>query len=135
MSRTGWVEGHSGHGVHVWFSDIFDHDRDVIIPNTNCFIVRSGDKPPVLVDECDCIDRTQMLIVLLCDFSRIHVVLLSTSTNATPHVSERTHLNNLFIRHTSEENMLLILVWVEFDTIWNLAVTKSFQALARFGIP
>lgn len=48
---------------------------------------------------------------------------------------ERTHLNNLFVRHTSQENMLFIFIRVELYAIWDLPITEPLQALPCFCVP
>jgi hypothetical protein len=75
MGRTAWMNGHCGHRVHVWLRDVFDRDRDVEIPSANRLVIRSRDEPPILVHESDCVDRSQVLVVLLRDLSRSYVVL------------------------------------------------------------
>lgn len=57
MGRTAWMNGHCGHRVHVWFGDVFNRDRDVKIPGANGLVIRSGNKPPILVHESDSVDR------------------------------------------------------------------------------
>jgi hypothetical protein len=36
-----------------------------------------------------------------------------------------THLDNFLIRHTSQENVLLILIGMDSHYIWNLAIVES----------
>lgn len=69
------MNGHRGHRVHVRLSDVFDCHRNVEIPGTYRFVIRRGHEPPILVHEGDRVDRPQMLIVLLRDFSGPDVVL------------------------------------------------------------
>ena len=45
------------------------------------------------------------------------------------------HLNDFLVRHTSQEDILFVLVWMEFDTIWSLAVAKPLDALACLRVP
>lgn len=45
------------------------------------------------------------------------------------------YLDDLLVGHSSQKDMLLILVGVEFDDIGCLAVAKPLDALARLGIP
>ena len=80
------------------FCDILDHNGDVIIPGTNGLVVRGRDKASVLVDESDSVDRTQVLIILLGNLPRVHVILhgrIQQSIFAL--TDESTYLNNLFI--------------------------------------
>ena len=37
--QTAWMERDSGHGVHVRLSDVLDHDRNVVVPSSNCLVV------------------------------------------------------------------------------------------------
>lgn len=129
------MERHGRHGVHVGFGNVLDHNRNIIVPYTDRFVVRSGDKPPIFVNECDRVYRSQMLIILLRDFPRIHIVLLSISEHVPGREGGVTHLNNLLVRHASEKYMLLIPIRMEFYTVWNLAIAETLQALACFGVP
>ena len=61
--------------MHVGFCDVFDDDRDIIVPSTDCFVIRSSNEPSVLVDECDRVDGAEMLVVFLYDLARVDVVL------------------------------------------------------------
>ena len=69
------MNGHSGHRVHVWLRDVFNRDRDVEIPGPNRLVIRSRDKPPILVHEGDSVHRPKVLIVLLRDLACPYVVL------------------------------------------------------------
>jgi hypothetical protein len=69
------MESDRGHRVHVWLSDIFDNNGDVKVPCSNGFVVRSCYKTSVLVYECDGIDGSQVLIVLLRNLSRVNIIL------------------------------------------------------------
>ena len=77
MGHTAWMNGHSGHRVHVRLGDVFDRDRDVEIPSTNRLVIRSRNEPPILVHKSDSVDRPQVLVVLLRDLARPYVVLES----------------------------------------------------------
>lgn len=37
---------------------------------------------------------------------------------------KKTNCNNLLIRSTNYEQMLFILIWIEFDTIWDFVSRK-----------
>jgi len=69
------MKGDRRHRVHVGFGDIFDDDWDIKVPCSNRLIIRSGDESSIIVNEGDGVDRPKMLIILLSDFSRVHVVL------------------------------------------------------------
>lgn len=49
--------------------------------------------------------------------------------------STRPYLNNLLVRHTSEEYMLFVFIRMESHNVGGLAVTKPLQTLAGLGIP
>jgi len=90
------MNGHSGHRVHVRLGDVFDCDGDVEVPGANSLVIGRGHKPPILVHKSDRVDRPQVLIILLRYFPRPDVVL-----------------HNLFVRHSCQEYILLVVVWVE----------------------
>jgi hypothetical protein len=69
---------HCRHTVHMWLGDVLDHHRDIEIPGTDRFVIRRRDEPPVVVDEGDRVHGTQVLVVLLSDLARVHVVLPAT---------------------------------------------------------
>ena len=68
--------------MHVWLCDVFDHNRDVEIPGSYCLVIRGRDKPSVFVYKRDSIHWSQMLVILLRDFSRVHVVLTESISGA-----------------------------------------------------
>jgi len=45
------------------------------------------------------------------------------------------YLDDLLVRHTSQENVLLVVVGMEPDNVWCLTVTKPLQTLARLSVP
>lgn len=59
----------------MWLSDVFDDYGDIVVPNADRFVIRGGNKSTVLVNEGDGVHGSQMLVVLLGDLRRIHVVL------------------------------------------------------------
>ena len=66
--------------MHVRLGNVLDHDWDIIVPCPDGFIVRSCDESPVFVDECDRVDRSEMLVVFLDDFGGVYVVLWYVSS-------------------------------------------------------
>ena len=78
------MNGHCGHRVHIRLGDVFDCHGDVEIPGANGLVIRCGDEPPILIHEGDCVNRPQMLIVLLRDFSCPYVVLDRVSCHSYP---------------------------------------------------
>ena len=61
--------------MHIGFGNVLDDDRNVKVPSPYCFVVRCCNEPPILVDECNSVDRPKMLVVFLGDISRVHVIL------------------------------------------------------------
>ena len=61
--------------MHVRFSNVFDHYRNVEIPCSDRLVVGRCNEPPVFVNEGDCVDRTKMLVVFLNNFTRVNVIL------------------------------------------------------------
>jgi len=79
VKLTRRVECHRWHGMHVRFGNVLDHHRNVKVPSSDCFIVRSRHKPPVFIYEGNSINRSKMLIVFLRDLARVHIILWSMS--------------------------------------------------------
>lgn len=61
--------------MHVRLGNVLDHDRNVVIPTSNGLIIGGGHEAPVLVNERDGIDRSEMLIVCLGDLVGSGIVL------------------------------------------------------------
>lgn len=61
--------------MHIGLGNVLDHHRNIVIPNTNRFVVRSRNEPAVFVDKRDGVNRSQMLIIFLGYLSGIHIVL------------------------------------------------------------
>jgi len=133
------MNGHSGHRVHVWLGDVFDSHGDVEVPGADGLIIGRRNKPPILIHECDCVHRPQVLIVLLRYFARPDVVLGEVSVIII-HIEstmpiEKPHLHDLFVRHSRQENVLLVVVRVEPNHIRNLSVAKAVETLSGLSIP
>lgn len=58
-----WRGAH--HAVHVGFRDEFDGDGDVVFPSAEGFVVGSGDEAAIIVDESDCVDGPEVVVVFL----------------------------------------------------------------------
>ena len=54
---TTWMNRDCGHRVHVRLCDILDDNRDVEVPGAYGLVIGSRYKPPVLVNEGDCVHR------------------------------------------------------------------------------
>lgn len=46
-----------------------------------------------------------------------------------------TYLNDFLVRHTSQENVLFVGVWMEFDYIGDFAITEALKTLPSLGVP
>lgn len=124
--------------MHMGLGDVLDHDRDIEVPGSYRFIIRGRDKPSVFVNEGNRVHRPQVLIVLLCDFTRVHIILQRSliSQSRKPTTDDcGAHLYNLLVGHASQENMLLVLVGMEAHNVRNLAIAKAFQALTCLRVP
>lgn len=73
--HTGWMQSDGRHGVHVRLGYVLDHHWDIEIPCSDSLIVGRRHKPPILVDECDGVYRSEMLIVFLRNLARVYVIL------------------------------------------------------------
>lgn len=135
QKRTGRMKCYCRHRMHVRFSDVFNHNGDIIIPCSDGFVVRGCDEPSILVNECNGIYRTQVLIVFLCDFTRVHVILTMCKLKEFENKRSDTNLNNLLIRHSGKEDMLFVLVWMESYDVRNLPIAKPFDTLTGFSVP
>jgi hypothetical protein len=110
------VNRNSRHRVHVRLGNVFDDDGDIVIPPSDRLVVRSRQESSVVVDPGDGVDGSQVLIVLLRDLLLSQIVL-----------------NDLLVLHTSQEDVLLVLVRVEFHTVRNLSVRKGLNTLTCYG--
>ena len=75
MRRTGGMQSYGRHRVHERLGDVLDDNWDVVVPSTYSFVIGGCDKTSIFVNKGDSVDWTEMLIVFLSDFSRIHVIL------------------------------------------------------------
>lgn len=75
-----------------------------------------------------------MLVVLLRDLARIHIIL-GVTVNARYEETRRTYLNNLLVGHAGEKDVLFVIVGVEADDVGGLAVAEALETLASLGVP
>lgn len=121
--------------MHVWLGDILDHYRDIIVPCTNRLVVTRRHEPSVLINEGNGIDGTQVLVVFLHNLARAEIVLRQSKRREIRqpppgmHAFAKTYLDNLLVRHTGKEHMLLVLVRVKLDDIRNLSIRKRLNTL------
>lgn len=66
------------------FGNVFDNHRNVVVPSADGLVVRSCHESPILIHECDRVHGTKMLVVFLCDLTRVHVVLYDADVSASP---------------------------------------------------
>ena len=55
--------------MHSRIRDEFDWYGNIEIPYPHRLVIRTGNEPPILIDESDRVDWSQVLIVLLSDLS------------------------------------------------------------------
>ena len=75
MTLTRRVKGDRRHRVHVRFSDVFYHNGNIKVPGSDRLVVGCHHELSVLIHERDRINQLQMLIIFLCNLSRIYVIL------------------------------------------------------------
>ncbi len=63
-----WVRGAADHGEHFGFGDVFDGDGDIVFPSAEALVVGGGDETAVGVTKGDCVDGTEMVVILLYGF-------------------------------------------------------------------
>lgn len=63
------------HGVHVGFRNILNDNRNIEIPCPYGLVVRGCDEASVFINEGYRVYWSQMLIVFLSDFPRVHIIL------------------------------------------------------------
>lgn len=55
--------------MHVRLGDVLDDDGDIKIPGSDGLVIGSRDEASVLVHECNRVDGSKVLVVLLSDLS------------------------------------------------------------------
>lgn len=45
------------------------------------------------------------------------------------------YLYDLLVRHTGEEYMLFVLIWMETDNVRDLPIAEAFEALSGLRVP
>lgn len=112
------MRGGSDQGVHVRFRDEFDGNGDVVLPDTDGFVVGRRNKTTVVVHKGDRVDGSQMVVVVL---------------RALPGAC--VELNNLLVGHTSQKLVRMLRIGVEADNVRYLARRESADALAVLRVP
>jgi hypothetical protein len=135
MVLTAWVQCHGRHRMHVRFCNVLDDNGDVKVPCTDCLVIRSSNKSTIFINKSDSVDGTQMLVVLLGNLASVNVILKTLSAKVYYAQRIRSYLNNLLVGHSSQEYMLLVLIWMELDDIRYLPIAKPLQTLTRLSIP
>lgn len=132
MLPTAGMHGNSRHRMHVWLGNVFDDNRNVVVPSSNGLVVRCRQESTVAVHKSNGVDRSKMLVVCLHNLSLPRVVLV---VNADSSLAQGTHLNDLLVLHTGHEDVLFVAVRVELDHIWYLPVRERKDAFTRFRVP
>jgi len=112
------VHGRCRNGVHIGLADVLGDYRDAEFPHVDLLVVGSGDEASPVLDECDCIDRPQVLFILLHWFFLIDIVL-----------------HDLFVRTTSQKDVLLVVAWVELNALRVLLCLVIPDNLSCLGVP
>lgn len=115
MKRTAGMEGDTGHRVHVRLGDVLDDYWDIVVPCTDRLIVRSSHESPVLVYECDGVDRSKMLVVFLDDFGSVHIILWLWSDSIQLLGAEGIHTWMIFLSDIPARKMCCL-----SSSGWNL---------------
>ena len=131
---TARVKGDSGHGMHVGLGNVLDNNWNVIIPSSNRFVVGRRHESSILVDEGNGVDRSQVLVVCL-DYLVRSCIVLCMVVRSHRLIEVPTHLYDLLVLHTCQEDVLLVGVRMVFDHIGNLAIREGLDALAGLCIP
>ena len=112
------MHGCGGYGMHIWLTDVLGYHWNTKLPHIHLLVICGRDEPSAILNECDRIDRTQMLLVLLHNFLRVGV-----------------ELKDLFIGATRKEYVLLVLCWVELHTKWRSSIREAADYFSSLGVP
>ena len=120
--------------MHIGLCDVLDDDGNIVVPPSNRLVIRCRQEPSIVIDPGNCVDRAQMLVVLLRDLLLSQIVLnrwikVSFVHGHTSSRQSAAYLNDLLILHTSQEDVLLVFIRVELDTVGDLAVRERLYAL------
>ena len=127
----GWFRD-SGHRMHTRICNVFEINWNIPFPYTNRLVIWCCHKPTVIIDKCYGVYWIQMPIVLLKRYKYNEWWSWSNLTNIS-----RTCIpaRDLLIIASSKEQMLSVLIWIEFKTIWNFPICKLGDALTRLSVP
>src|SRR2546429_9745988 len=104
-------------GEHARVGDELYWDWNVVFPRSQTFIVRCRDESTILVNKCEGVDGSKVVVVFLCHFSASCV-----------------ELNNLFVGHAGQEFVAAI-SRVEADAMRRFACREARYAFPIFSIP
>lgn len=116
---TVWSKCDCWHGMHIRFRNILDDNRNIKLPSTQSFIIRSRNKSTILIHKRNSIHGPKMLIVFLYYFSRCNVKLI-----------------NLLVSTSSQENILLFGIRIEFYAVGDTFCgesTNAFTLMSKKG--
>ena len=70
-----WMHCSSGYGLHIGLAYVFGDDWYAELPQINLLIICSAYKAAPILDEGDCVDASEVLFILLNDFTCVCVIL------------------------------------------------------------
>ena len=112
------MHGRCGNCVHVGLRNVLGDNRDAKLPYIDFLVISRAHKPPPMLDKSQRIYRSEMLLVLLNNVFRVGV-----------------KLQDFLVGAPSQENVLLILCGMEFDTEGCFPIGKTADNFTCFGVP
>jgi hypothetical protein len=112
------MHGCTWNGLHIRLTNVLGDYWYPELPKINLFVVCCGDKAATSLYEGYCVNRTQMLLILLCDLRSVSVVL-----------------QDLFVCAPSQEDVLPVIGRMKFDTEWSLSVREALYNFSSFRVP
>lgn len=107
-----------GDGLHVWFADVFCHDRDSKLPQVNLLVICCGHEPTAILNEGNCVNAAKVFFILLYYLAGIRIIL-----------------KNLLVCASCQEYILLVIGGMEAYTEWGFAIGKATDDFACLSIP
>ena len=75
--------------MHIGLCDVLDDDGNIVVPPSNRLVIRCRQEPSIVIDPGNCVDRAQMLVVLLRDLLLSQIVLnrwINGELHSRPHI-------------------------------------------------
>mmetsp|Transcript_14749 Transcript_14749/g.41762 ORF Transcript_14749/g.41762 Transcript_14749/m.41762 type:complete len:584 (+) Transcript_14749:1747-3498(+) len=111
------VHRHARHGMHGWVGNVLDGDADIPLPHQHLLVVAACHHLRSLIfHEHDRVDRRQVVVVLLRDFAGRAIVR-----------------HDPVVAVSNDEEVVIL--WIKFHDVRDLAVCECLQHLAGFGAP